>query len=240
MIAAGRSPKAAAHEGPPTPASRSSQSRASCASRRPSARSAVEDGRLARVEGEREVPPQVGQLLRDRAEDAVVVEARLPDRHDPRVGRPGDDPRPALAVDLGRVVRVDPDRGVEPVEPIDAVERPARRRDVPARDEDPLDAGESGAAHDEIDVDLEPVSVEVAVAVDETHPGIVGPDAARSRRGLAVEPSAAGGGHDPRSRRRAAGRAAPDPRPGRPPRRGRPSRARRGSAGHSFPSGAYG
>ena len=56
------------------------------------------------------------------------------------------------------------------VEPIDAVERPLRRRDVPARDEDPLDAGESGAADDEVDVDLEPVSVEVAVAVDETHP----------------------------------------------------------------------
>ena len=175
----------------------------------------VQDGRLARVERQRQVAPQVGQLLGDRAEDAVVVEARLTDRNDPWVGRPGDDPRPAVAVDLGRVVRVDADRGVQPLEPIDAVERPARRRDVPARDEDPLDTGESGAAHNEVDVELEAISVEVAVAVDETHPGIVGPDASvgrpRPRRNRLGRRTRI---REPRSRRRAAGRAAPDPRPG--------------------------
>src|SRR5436190_22100527 len=92
----------------------------------PVARAAMEDDRLARVEGEGKVAPQVRQLLRDRAEDAVVVETRLADGDDPWIGRPGDDPRPALAVDLGRVVRMDAYRGVQPVEPIHAVECPGR------------------------------------------------------------------------------------------------------------------
>ncbi len=55
----------------------------------PLGRAAVEDRRLAGLEREREVAPQVGQLVRDRAEDAVVVEPGLADRHDPRVARPG-------------------------------------------------------------------------------------------------------------------------------------------------------
>ena len=136
-------------------------------------RAAVEDGRLAGLEREREVAPQVAQLVRDRAEDTVVVEPGLADGHDALVERPGRDRSPRLVVHLGRVVRVDADRGVEPRIAVDQRQCPLGRGRVPARHEDPLDAGEAGTADDEVGVALEPIGVEVAVAVDQGHPRMV-------------------------------------------------------------------
>src|SRR6187397_782554 len=130
-------------------------------------RSAMEDRRLAGLERESQVASEVGQLVRDRAEDAVVVEPGLADRHDPRVGGPADDPRPAGVIDLGRVVGVDPDRGIKPRETIDAPERALRRGNVPARDEDALKAGQTGRPDDLVRVGLEPVRVQVAVGIDQ-------------------------------------------------------------------------
>ena len=94
MTAGGRSPNAA-RPGRPADA------------RPPAARRPARPGRRAGPSAERqwrmaglpvssasaEVPPQVRQLVRDRAEDAVVVEPGLADRHDPRVRGPADDPR---------------------------------------------------------------------------------------------------------------------------------------------------
>ena len=132
---------------------------------------AMEDGRLAGLERERQVPTQVRQLVRDRAEDPVVVEAGLADRDDPRIRRPGDDPRPAGLVDLGRVMGMDPDRRVQPREAVDAAERALRRGDVPAGDKDALEAGQPRRPDDLVGVGLEPIGVEVAVAVDERGSG---------------------------------------------------------------------
>ena len=137
-------------------------------------RAAVEDRRLAGLERERQVAPQVGELVRDRAEDAVVVEAGLADRDDPRVGGPVDDPRPARVVDLGRVVRMDADRGVEP-------RRTGRRARARARSRPTFQPGtrirstpaSARAADDLVDVVLEAIGVEVAVAVDQAHRRIV-------------------------------------------------------------------
>ena len=62
---------------------------------------------------------------------------------------------------------MDPDRGIQPRETVDAAERPLRRGDVPAGDEDALEAGETRRADDLVGVGLEPVRVEVAVGVDQ-------------------------------------------------------------------------
>jgi len=62
---------------------------------------------------------------------------------------------------------MDPDGRVQPREPVNARERPLGRRDVPARDEDPFEASQARTADDLVGVGLEPVGVEVAVAVDE-------------------------------------------------------------------------
>ena len=169
MTAGGRSPNAAAQ--------------AARRRRPPGARRRARPGRRAgpppsgsggwpacRCRARGQVPPQVVELVRDRAEDPVVVEPGLADGDDPRVGRPADDPRPAGVVDLGGVVRVDADRGVEPGEPVDA----ARAR---ARDEATFQPGtrirsrpaSRARAEDLVGVALEPVGVEVAVAVDEAH-----------------------------------------------------------------------
>jgi hypothetical protein len=123
----------------------------------------VEDGRLAGLEREREVPPEVDQLVLDRREDPIVVEAGLADRDDPFVGRLARETRPRCAVDLGGVVRMDADRGVEPRETLDEGERAGTRGDIPARNEDALDAGKAGAADDEVDVVLETIGVEMAM-----------------------------------------------------------------------------
>jgi hypothetical protein len=63
---------------------------------------------------------------------------------------------------------MDADRGIEPGEPVDAPERALGRGAVPARDEDPLEAGQARATDDLVGVGLEAVGVEVAVAVDES------------------------------------------------------------------------
>ena len=66
---------------------------------------------------------------------------------------------------------MDPDRGIEPREPVDQRQRVDRRRDVPAGHEQTLDAGQPGAADDELDVRREAVGLEVAVGVDQAHGG---------------------------------------------------------------------
>ncbi len=88
----------------------------------PSRRSTVKDGWLARVEGEVEVAAQVDQLVRDRAEDPVIVKAGLADREHPWVGRELHYPRPAGVVDPGGVVGMDADGCVEPGQAADQIQ----------------------------------------------------------------------------------------------------------------------
>ena len=64
-------------------------------------------------------------------------------------------------------MRVDADGRIQPGEPLDAGEGALGRGDVPARDEDALEAGQPGAADDLVRVGLEPIRIEVTVAVDE-------------------------------------------------------------------------
>ena len=153
---------------------RSSPSRASWASRAPAADRQCRIAGLPVSSGEIEVAAQVRQLVRDRAEDAVVVEAGLADRDHALVGRPVGDPVPAGVIDLRGVVRMDADCGVEPVEPTHQVECPLARGDVPAGDEDALHAGQPGGADDRSASPLEAVGVEVAMRVDQAHRGMVG------------------------------------------------------------------
>jgi hypothetical protein len=61
---------------------------------------------------------------------------------------------------------MDPDGSIQPGEPLDAVECSLGRGDVPPGYEDPLETGQPGGADDLVGVGLEPVRVEVAVAVD--------------------------------------------------------------------------
>ena len=72
------------------------------------------------------------------------------------------------------IVGMDADSRVEPGEALDEPEGTLRRGDVPARDEDPLDAGETRCARHEVDVVLEAIRVEVAVTVDERHGNLSG------------------------------------------------------------------
>ena len=51
-------------------------------------RTAMQDRRLAGLERKRQVAPQVRQLVRDRREDAVVVQPGLPDGDDGRASAP--------------------------------------------------------------------------------------------------------------------------------------------------------
>ena len=143
-----------------------------------------------------------------------------------RIGREGRQAGPAGVVDLGGVVRVDADRGVEPREAVDERERALARGDVPAGDEDPLDAGQPGAADDQVGVTLEAVGVEVAVAVDEAHPASV------QARGFRVEP------REERLRRRHAARLPRVARPRPAPRGSAGRRCRRAPYGYSYPSWA--
>ena len=66
-------------------------------------------------------------------------------------------------------MRVHPDRGVEPREAIDELQRSPARVEVPAGNEDPLDAGQPRGADHLVDVGVEPVGLEVAVGIDEAH-----------------------------------------------------------------------
>ena len=69
----------------PKPAACSSATDASWASDRPAADRTWRMAGLPVSSARREVPSEVGELVRDRREDAVVVEAGLADRDDPRV-----------------------------------------------------------------------------------------------------------------------------------------------------------
>ena len=64
---------------------------------------------------------------------------------------------------------MDADRGVEPAAGRDELQRALRRPQVPARDEDPLDARVACGAQHGVDVVVEAVRVDVAVGVDEAH-----------------------------------------------------------------------
>ena len=153
---------------------------------------AVEDRGLAGLDGECQVASQVCQLVRDRAEDPVVVQARLTDRDHALVAGPGHDLRPGGVVGLGRVMRMDADRRIEPGEALDKVQGTTTRGEIPARDKDALDARQTSSPEYLIGVALEAVGVEVAVRVDQAHRGMVGgapprgsagPSVSRSRRG---------------------------------------------------------
>jgi hypothetical protein len=65
-------------------------------------------------------------------------------------------------------MRMDPDRGVEPVEPVDAREGALGGWDVPARNQDPLQAGQPSRPDDLVGVGVETIRVEMAVGIDET------------------------------------------------------------------------
>ena len=143
-IAEGRPPAA-----PPTPAARSSPSSASWASRRPALDRQCRIAGLPSASARSQVPAQVGQLVRDGAEDAVVVEAGLADRHDPLVGGPGHDPLPArpsstFAASCGWTPTAASSQGHgstrSRARSLDATFQPGH--------EDPLDAGEAGRPDD--------------------------------------------------------------------------------------------
>ena len=62
---------------------------------------------------------------------------------------------------------MDPDRGVEPRDPIDHGERGGGRPGVPARDEDPLQPGLAGGVNDRLEIVVEAVRLEMTMTVDE-------------------------------------------------------------------------
>ena len=63
---------------------------------------------------------------------------------------------------------MDPDRSIQPVEPVDAGEGALGGCDVPARNEDPLQAGQPGRPDDLIGVGVKAIGVEMAVGIDQT------------------------------------------------------------------------
>ena len=129
----------------------------------------MEDGRLARGQCQLEVPAQVGQLGRHGAERPVEVESGLADGDDTRIPSRLHEPRPGLVVDPGGFVGMDPDGGGEPRQPGREGDGLLPRRAVPAWDEDTLEARQAGRAEHEVCVGVEPIGLDVAVAVDEAH-----------------------------------------------------------------------
>ena len=152
-----------------TPAARASS--ASWASRSPAADRQWRIAGLPVSTARREVAAEVRELGEDRREDPVVVEAGLADRDDPRIARRGATISAHVVVVDARRRRGDGRRRPRRATGTDrrASSAPPARRGVPARDEDPLDAGQPGAADDQVDVAVEPVGLEMAVAVDEAH-----------------------------------------------------------------------
>ena len=114
MMAGGRSPNAAIHEASPTPAWRSSSSRASCASRRPSADRQWRIAGLAVSSASARFRRRFVELVGDGAEHAVVVETGLADRDDAVVPRAADDGSQPRLVHLRGVVWMDAGGRVEP------------------------------------------------------------------------------------------------------------------------------
>src|SRR6185436_896017 len=90
---------------------------------------------------------------------------------------------PPCVIDLGRVVRVDTDRDVDPVDPVRQLTRAFARGDIPARNEDPLDADRASRGQHVLGVVGEPIGVDVTVGIDEAH-RVVG--TAARRYGVAV------------------------------------------------------
>ena len=78
-------------------------------------------------------------------------------------------PNEFIASDGSTIVGMDADRGVEPWVAPDKVERGCARIWIPARDEDPLDAGQARASEHELHVAGEPVGLDVAVGIDQAH-----------------------------------------------------------------------
>jgi hypothetical protein len=70
-------------------------------------------------------------------------------------------------------MRMHTDRGVEPGVSVGQPKATLARRDVPARDKDPIDSGQAGTPEDQVDIAFESVGVEMAVAVDQGHRRIV-------------------------------------------------------------------
>ena len=63
---------------------------------------------------------------------------------------------------------MDADRCIQPVESVDAGERALGGCDVPARNEDPLQAGQPSRPDDLVRIRVETIGVEMAVGIDET------------------------------------------------------------------------
>ncbi len=61
------------------------------------------------------------------------------------------------------------DGRIQPRDPLDQVEGPLRGRPVPARHQQPLDACGSGPSGHVVDIAVEAIGLEMAVAVDEAH-----------------------------------------------------------------------
>ena len=171
MTAGGRSPNAAAQAGPPTPAVAELREQRVLGVAPPGRRAAVQDRRLAGLEREGEVPAQVGELVRDRAEDAVVVEPGLADRHDPRDRPPSRRsgpsrrrrPWPRRADGRRPRRRATANRSTQAERPLRSTRRSSRGRGSARR------RRAAARADDLVGVGLEAVGVEVAVAVDEAH-----------------------------------------------------------------------
>ena len=134
----------------------------------------MQDRGFAGLGGVAQIAPQIGQLIGDGAEDAVVVEPGLADGDHAVVNGPVADPLPAGVVDLRGIVRVDAHCGIEPSDAPNQVERTFARGDVPPGNEDAFDPGEPGCADDELEVIAEAVGIEMAVRVDQAHRGMVG------------------------------------------------------------------
>ena len=98
-----------------------------------------------------------------RAQIVMEVEPRLAEGDDARIDRELHDPSPRLRARLGRHVRVDTRRGIEPRMGVDDGERGLRGRDVHARDEDPLDPRRAGRRDDLGEIGVKWADLEMAV-----------------------------------------------------------------------------
>ena len=134
----------------------------------------MKDRRLARLDREGQVAPQVGQLVGERGERAVVSRPVSP-----IATTRGSEASPAISVHAAASASAaawgwTPTAASSQLNAVDEVEGRARRGQVPAGDQDPLDAGQPRRADDLVAVVVEAVGLEVAVRIDEPHPGQLG------------------------------------------------------------------
>ena len=156
----------------------------------------MQDRRLARIERQAEVAAQVRELSIGRGMHAIEVEPGLADCRDVRICRQVFDRRPIGLRSGRRVMRVDADGGLDPVEFGRELHRRGRRTGVPARHEQPLDASQCGLGDDLSPVGLEGLGPQVGVTVDQPHrcrepaaqpaAGVVGSDSRRGKSGSAI------------------------------------------------------